>query len=228
MYAVGLWRRRRPLLGAHATVAAMRRRLVGAAADARKEVEAVNRERKLAQTAAAASLNEGEERWLAAVAKNREIQAACEALEVRASAIQDGLPQRCGPEPRVCRVLVAWDGAAAFAGLLVMRWARTPALSWMACRSLFSCVVARVHILLQWCEARVWAKRPHRRNRGSLLQPCACLIWQPLSKELQQVVGWVRWQTNQCRTSKFGVRLPGGIQCAGHMRQPMAKQCFCL
>ena len=75
----------------------MQRRLVSAAADARKAVEAVNRERKLAQTAAAASLGDVEERWLAVVAKNREIEAACEALEARASAIHDSLPQRCGP-----------------------------------------------------------------------------------------------------------------------------------
>ena len=73
------------------------RRLVSAAADARKAVEGVNRERKLAQTAAASSLGDAEERWLAVVAKNREIEAACEALEARAGAVQASLPQRCGP-----------------------------------------------------------------------------------------------------------------------------------
>ena len=82
----------------HALEAVAQRRLVSAAADARKAVEAVNRERKLAQTAAAASLGDAEERWLAVVAKNCEIEAACEALEARASAIQDSLPQRCVPE----------------------------------------------------------------------------------------------------------------------------------
>ena len=87
-----------PPLDVHALEAVAQRRLVSAAADARKAVEAVNRERKLAQTAAAASLGDAEERWLAVVAKNREIEAACEALEAHASAIQDSLPQRCGPE----------------------------------------------------------------------------------------------------------------------------------
>ena len=74
-----------------------RRRLVGAAADTRAAVEAVNRERKLAQTAAAASLGDAEARWLEAVAKNREIEAACEALEARVGAVQAGLPAQCGP-----------------------------------------------------------------------------------------------------------------------------------
>ncbi len=68
-----------------------------AAADTRKAVEAVNRERKLAQTAAAASLVGVEARWLEAVAKNREIEAACEALEARVGDVQAGLPAQCGP-----------------------------------------------------------------------------------------------------------------------------------
>lgn len=72
-------------------------RLVEAAADTRKAVEAVNRERKLAQTSAAASLSDIEARWLTAVAKNREIEAACEALEARASALTASLPAQYGP-----------------------------------------------------------------------------------------------------------------------------------
>jgi len=71
--------------------------LVEAAADTRKAVEAVNRERKLAQTAAAASLVGVEARWLEAVAKNREIEAACEALEARVGDVQAGLHAQCGP-----------------------------------------------------------------------------------------------------------------------------------
>ena len=68
-----------------------------AAADTRKAVEAVNRERKLAQTSAAAILSDIEARWLKAVAKNREIEAACEALESRASALTASLPAQYGP-----------------------------------------------------------------------------------------------------------------------------------
>jgi len=86
---------------------------VEAAADTRKAVEAVNRERKLAQTAAAASLVGVEARWLEAVAKNREIEAACEALEARVGDLQAGLPAQCGPSRGIVSARVTHDSGEA-------------------------------------------------------------------------------------------------------------------
>lgn len=57
--------------------------------------EAVNRERKVGQLQGQRELADYEARWAATVAKNREIEAACRALEQELAGIQAQLPAQC-------------------------------------------------------------------------------------------------------------------------------------
>jgi hypothetical protein len=65
-------------------------------------MEAVNRERKLGQMEVQRELSGYETQWGAALAKNREIKAACAELAAELTQVQAQLPAQCAvcPSPR--------------------------------------------------------------------------------------------------------------------------------
>mmetsp|Transcript_18191 Transcript_18191/g.54664 ORF Transcript_18191/g.54664 Transcript_18191/m.54664 type:complete len:310 (+) Transcript_18191:390-1319(+) len=94
----------------NARLAAANGRLEAEVAEVRAEVEAVNRERKLQQTAAGADLASLQTQWHQLVHKNAEIERACQRLEAEVAAAQAAIgPHQTGGDGAA----VAEDGVPA-------------------------------------------------------------------------------------------------------------------
>ncbi len=70
----------------------------------KKEAEGINRERKLKQESAGRELQALEEKWMAHVKQNAEIQNACLALEAEIAVLQSTLKERWGEFVPLSRV----------------------------------------------------------------------------------------------------------------------------
>lgn len=73
--------------------------LEGLLAEAKAAVEETNRERKLSQTEGGRELAGYEAQWAATLAKNKEIEGACDELERQLAELRAQLPAPCVPSP---------------------------------------------------------------------------------------------------------------------------------